>query len=115
MPEYHYYLRDTWQGALERPAYTAFERVYVPSSLAYLCPCCGEVWAKVWAAGVSFTPVYARCERCPSILPASPAGHPTHFPGSMLSTYLLNSGFDLPPALWKREMEIHLSSYESTQ
>lgn len=53
------------------------------SSLAYLCPTCGEVWARVAIRDAAWTAAAHHCERC-----AGPRSYLLGEPGSFIHPWL---------------------------
>ena len=77
-------------------------------SVAYFCPGCGEVWARVILSGTEvgkaarLWQVYQRtCGKCPT-------AHPQDLPGSLILASTMEILEELPKALWETEFQQHL-------
>ena len=78
------------------------------AGLAFFCPTCGEIWARVVAANASgrpqeFSVLRAHCEQHKD---------PWDIPGSILRESFANRLGDLPFPALRRELTLHLNYYE---
>ena len=87
------------------------------ASAAFFCPSCGERWANIHVPGARWRVEVASCETCP---PCWLDG--SRLPGSLVGAlvsedfFRLESSLEwLPPALWPRELEIHLKYFNSKE
>lgn len=76
----------------------------VPLSRVFLCPHCGEVWARVEVAGSRWGAIIASCDGH-GPLPESP------FPGGILIPGFPELAGDLPPAVLEYEFQQALRAY----
>lgn len=114
MPKQHFFIGSQYLGSCTRSLISTSYGAFMPKSLAFFCPECGEVWARALVDGVTFSIEYARCAKHPHPDLASPVGFPTHFPGSLWKDHQHQFTNALPPEVLQREFLIHLNYLEST-
>lgn len=77
------------------------------TSIAYLCPRCGDVWARVAVEGASYWfAAHASCPRCAPY-------HSLDVPGSLWMGHDLRFNDSMPDGLIKRELELALQAAEA--
>ena len=106
MPSGHVYAEDQYLGAFSYANHPADSWGW--QSLAYFCPECGEVWARVVMARKNgetqqFRPVIMGCRR---------HFEPWGIPGSLLRGELQYNLDELSVECLARELDVHLSYYE---
>ena len=111
MPIQHFFIDGQYIAQASRGPYTDPSGItYHPSSLAWFCPICGEVWARACVDGAMFTTVPAVCRKHP----ATTAGpYDRRFPGAIWATHLGRLLKDLPEAVVRKEFLLHLDYAES--
>ena len=113
-----FFLRGKFLGVSE------FAADFVPNSLAYCCPSCGEIWGRVdCAAELRTEPywqfVYAACEKHP-VRGAAEVGYT---PGCFTQKYAFSKTWlavpqwgkaveHLPEAVLRREFQLTLQEYD---
>ena len=97
----------------------AVEAVGKPDSIAYFCPTCGEVWARVVVEGCSWHVDPAPCEKhraacVPSWgkVPGSLLTSVDSRAGTLPNMYQARAIENLPPAVLRREAEVLFNLYE---
>ena len=75
---------------------------------AFVCPTCGELWARVWVAADEWRGYTFPCAKCP------PWPLCDSVPGSVLEILGGDNLDYLPPAVLRRELAVHLAA-ERTQ
>ena len=74
-------------------------------SLAYFCETCGEVWARVVEGGRPFRVISMSCSR-------HPRPYPSAVGGSLWLIWDRAFNDSLPPAVMRRELDLHLKHYD---
>lgn len=92
-------------GSGERPPDFAHGRKIPPSSFVYICPTCGEAWARAIVPNARFWALTIPCRKHPSRFSVEPAG-------SLLLEWNREFNSALTPAAWQREVVIHLAHYD---
>lgn len=100
-----------WLGEAPRSSELLHDQLGPPSSLAFACPHCAEIWGRFpvslpggqshWFQFISRT-----CRKC--LVDAS-RGQGVR--GSLLTGYLTEFEAAFPEAVWKRELAVHLALY----
>lgn len=101
----HFTVGNSWYGTSERQMTFVHAQSQVPSSYAFCCTVCGEVWARCgvehpqaqWMFLNRGCPVHAR---------------QLEVPGSVWVSWDSDYNNSLPAELLRRELELHLSLWE---
>jgi hypothetical protein len=100
-------------GEAELPFDTPF-----PDSWAFFCPECGEIWMRVWTV-MEHSPWHILEQACEKHTPQAYAKNPVA--GSILTDLNHTQAFralqldNLPPAVLKREFNLHMKDYHDRQ
>jgi len=109
-----YFIQNNFAG--ESEVDTSY--VSKPSSIAYFCGSCGEIWSRIILGEDYWRVIQAPCEK------HKPLGviDWLHVPGSLLSIFVSKTYVSinnwactieyLPPELIVREFQLHLTHYE---
>jgi len=110
-----YFLHSKFSGQ------SIIESRFPPLSLAYFCPVCGDIWARVVVEGAGWAVEHAPCEK------HKPTGGDDwgRVPGSLLLSQLSSKDLstmwqgraieNLPESLLARELSLHLKHFEESQ
>ena len=105
MPTQHFIILGQYFGACERPWIHVHESFEPPRSYAYLCPECGDVWAK---AAIEHQTFLALHRACPKHRPRSGE----QVSGSLWLEWDHPFTNCLPPAVLRREFDLHINAME---
>jgi hypothetical protein len=80
---------------------------YAPESLAYFCPTCGEIWARIAVADAIWQTYRAYCEQHPA---------PWYMPaGSIILPWVEEMAITFPEEVLKREILIYGKELEDAR
>lgn len=62
----HFFINDQYFGSCDRGLERTKEQLHVPRSYVYICPECGNAWARaaVDSPDTRWTPIPSKCEAC---------------------------------------------------
>ena len=104
MSTQHFIVEGQWLGQAPRGLKRIHETFEPPRGYAFLCPTCGDVWAKAPVEQQTFLALHSPCSKHP--------GWYGTLPGSLWSEYDEEFNASFPPAVLRREFDLHLNAME---